>query len=138
MRRIEESDSESESDDGNEDKNEENKGRTMVERLKYFYCGDKTTVPEGYLTFGSRYKCLKRGFGGHSIKENQHVLPIPSLVIRTNDAIKTECSSKQLTDYQKFIKKEYDNVRRKLEDKEHILLLMFFRKSQECGEIVIK
>ena len=115
MRRIEESDSESESDDGNEDKNEENKGRTMVKRLKYFYCGDKTTVPEGYCTFGSRYKCLKRGFGVALYKGKPTRASDSELVICPNDAIKTECSSKQLTDYQKFIKKEYDNVRRKLE-----------------------
>ena len=32
-------------------------------RRRTFYCGDKETLPPGYTRRGTRYECLKKGFG---------------------------------------------------------------------------
>ena len=40
-----------------------------VESNRYYYCGDKHEVPPNYCTFGSRHRCLKRGFGACLYKD---------------------------------------------------------------------
>jgi hypothetical protein len=81
-----------------------------VEKGKYYYCGDKTEVPPFYCTFGSRHRCLKKGYGAALYKDEPK--PAPQMVLCKRGAQKME---KSLNAYQKFIKDHFDDVKRQLD-----------------------
>jgi hypothetical protein len=124
MRRQDDNDSEEKSEDDSEEDSEDDSDddipATMVERRKYYYCGKSSEVPAGYCTFGTRDLCLRRGFGA-ALYRGKPARPSDSEMVRCpNNAVKKECSdpkNNQLNEYQKFIKNNYEKVRKKLERK---------------------
>jgi hypothetical protein len=80
-----------------------------VEESKYYYCGNKPEVPEGYCTFGTRNRCLKKGYGAALYKDE------PRRPVRM-----VKCSKKALkvdrpwTEYQKFIHDNFQNTQRRM------------------------
>lgn len=64
---------------------------------KKLYCGEEETLPKGYSAFGSRFDCLKKGYGA-------------ALIYSTEDQRKAA------------IKKMMENAPKKL-DKERIILI---------------
>lgn len=47
----------------------------MPKKLKDFYCGTAKKVPVGYEKHGTRYECLRRGFGAGMYSQIKNTFP---------------------------------------------------------------
>jgi hypothetical protein len=80
-----------------------------VEKNKYYYCGNKQEVPRFYCQFGSRNKCLRKGYGSALYKDSPK--PPPQMVLCKKGSLKIE---KSLNAYQKFVQSNFDRVKSRM------------------------
>jgi hypothetical protein len=85
---------------------------TWVQQNKYYYCGDKHEVPPDYCIFGSRSRCMRKGYGACLYKDEPK--EAPKLVKCPKGSIKSE---RTWTEYQKFIHDNFQAVQKKMKGK---------------------
>jgi hypothetical protein len=68
--------------------------------MSKFYCGDKDELPDGYEEFGSRYQCLRKGYGTAMYKYSE-----PAQTISTIRLSRTQIRKKSLDELKKLAKR---------------------------------